>query len=193
MKLTLILGCMFAGKSSELIRYFRRLQLLNKRILVVNHIWNTRHGNGSAAVSTHDSSVLEHEHVFTTDKLENIFSQYDISEFDAILIEELQFFNFTGSDVFRCVVNLVEVHGKTVVASGLDGSAEREPMGDVLRLIPYADEKVFLTALCRRCGDETPAMFSSRLVQASGTVSVGGADKYEALCRKHYLIASTRQ
>ena len=187
MRLTLILGCMFAGKSSELIRHFRRLQLLNKRILVVNHVWNTRHGNASAAVSTHDASVLEHNHVLTTDRLEDIT---DLSAYDAILIEELQFFNFTGSDVFRCVVDLVEVHGKTVVASGLDGSAEREPMGDVLRLIPYADEKVFLTALCRRCGDETPAMFSARLVQSTSTVSVGGSDKYEALCRKHYMAAT---
>ncbi len=187
MKLTLILGCMFAGKSSELIRYFRRYSVLGKKILVVNHVWNTRHGHDSAAVSTHDSSVLEHDSVLTTEKLEDVFAWPDFASFDVVFIEELQFFNFTGSDVLRCVVDMVEVHGKIVVASGLDGSAEREPMGDVLKLIPYADEKIFVSALCRRCGDGTPAVFSSRKVVADSVVSVGGADKYEALCRRHFL------
>jgi thymidine kinase len=197
MELILILGCMFAGKSSELIRHFRRYSVLGKRILVVNHLWNVRNGK-EPQVSTHDMCVLEHDNVLVTDKLEDIVSLQVLADVDVVIIEELQFFNYTGSDVYGCVKLLVETFGKTVIASGLDGCADRQPMGDIFRLIPFADEKIFLSALCRRCGDGTRAVFSSRLctnndnkpdddnVDAS-SIRVGGSDKYEALCRLHYL------
>ena len=184
MSLHLILGPMFAGKSTELIRQFNLHKFMGRQILVVNHSWNQRYN--SSSVTTHDSSCIEHEHVITTECLHDIYNYPNIEYFDVILIEELQFFK----DAFDIVTHLVETHIKTVIASGLNGSAERVPMGDISYLIPFADTTVVLHALCKRCCDGTPGIFSSRRQirsDDSTDIDVGADDKYEALCRKHFL------
>lgn len=184
MSLHLILGPMFAGKSTELIRQFNLHKFMGRQILVVNHSWNQRYN--SSSVTTHDSSCIEHDHVITTECLRDIYSYPNIEHFDVILIEELQFFK----DAFDVITNLVETHQKTIIASGLNGSAERVPMGDVSVLIPFADTTIVLHALCKKCRDGTPGIFSSRKKERSDEstdVDVGADDKYEALCRKHFL------
>ncbi len=181
MSLHLIIGPMFAGKSTELIRQFKLHKFMGRRILVVNHSWNQRYG--STSVTTHDSSIIEHEHVMTSEFLNDIYSYPDFKNFDVILVEELQFF----TDAFDVITNLVETHHKTLICSGLDGSAERKPMGDVLRLIPYSDTTIKIHALCKKCRDGTPGIFSSRINEHTQDVDVGSDDKYEALCRTHFL------
>jgi thymidine kinase len=184
MSLYLILGPMFAGKSTELIRQFNLHKFMGRRILVVNHSWNQRYN--SSSVTTHDESCIEHDHVITTECLRDIYSYPNIEQFDVILIEELQFFK----DAFDVISHIVETDEKTVIASGLNGSAERIPMGDVSALTPIADTTVILNALCKRCRDGTPGIFSSRRQTRSDdttNIDVGADDKYEALCRKHFL------
>ena len=184
MSLHLILGPMFAGKSTELIRQFNLHKFMGRQILVVNHSWNQRYN--SSSVTTHDSSCIEHDHVITTECLHDLYSYPNFEQFDVILIEELQFFK----DAYEVITNVVEAHNKTIIASGLNGSAERLPMGDVSSLIPFADTTIILHALCKRCRDGTPGIFSSRRQLRSNEstdIDVGADDKYEALCRKHFL------
>ena len=76
---------------------------------------------------------------------------------------------------------------KHVICAGLDGDFNRQPFGDVLRLIPHCDDIIKLKALCKRCGNGTPALFSKRIVNNSKTTLVGSNDCYEAVCRMHYL------
>lgn len=182
MSLHLIVGPMFAGKSTELIRRFRMHRFMGQRILVVNHVWNQRYN--SSQVTTHDLLQIEHDLLHTTDRLASILTYPGLEGIDTIFIEELQFFE----DAYDVVTHLVDTCGKQVIASGLDGSAEREPMGDVLRLVPHADTVNRVVALCQVCRDGTPGIFSSRLVSdTTAVVDVGAADKYEALCRRHFL------
>lgn len=75
---------------------------------------------------------------------------------------------------------------------GLDGDRNRCNFGRVLDLIPYADTLTKLTALCSRCCDGTPALFSCLIVGENDDreydqIRVGGADSYEPMCRKHFL------
>ena len=51
--LELIIGNMFSGKSSELIRRINREKSINKKILVVNFISDNRYSSNS--VATHDN------------------------------------------------------------------------------------------------------------------------------------------
>lgn len=181
-QLHLIIGPMFAGKSTELIRKYRHYKLMDKRILVVNHIWNSRFG--LSGVSTHDLVQMDASNVITTNNLQEIYNY--LENIDVVFIEELQFFESSK----HIITNLVDVHHKIIIASGLDGSAEREPMGDVLTLIPHADTVQRLSALCAVCRDGTPAIFSSRIQSPENSnVDVGGSEKYTALCRKHFLAA----
>jgi len=83
----------------------------------------------------------------------------------------------------------VDEHGKHVVVVGLDSDADRQPFGDVLALASLADSIEKKTALCRRCGDGTLAIFTRAVVSVAkeGQIAVGGADMYEPVCRRHFL------
>lgn len=179
MSLELILGPMFAGKSTELIRRVRRLRSVNKNVFVINHALNVRYSE-SAAVTTHDSIGIHAD--LNTSCLADAEACQAFLDADIVVIEELQFFEDAGEIIPTWVDHL----GKHIIASGLSGTAERTPMGDIQSLIPHADEILFLTALCPYCADGTSAPFSKRLVASSSTVDVGGGDKYVATCRRHF-------
>jgi thymidine kinase len=100
---------------------------------------------------------------------------------DVIIIDESQFF-----DDLRVFVESQET--KHVVVVGLDGDYLRKPFGQVLDCIPLADKVTKLTAMCEKCADGTPALFSYRKVLDKNQVSIGGSNKYSAFCRSCYLM-----
>jgi thymidine kinase len=53
----IIMGCMFSGKSSELMKVIGKYKLLKKKILAINHIYDTRYG--SEKIITHDKKEEE--------------------------------------------------------------------------------------------------------------------------------------
>ena len=58
MSLQLIVGCMFSGKSTELIRRIRRFQSIGKRVMVVNHTLDNRDGSSNAATHYGDNVAI---------------------------------------------------------------------------------------------------------------------------------------
>ncbi len=70
-----------------------------------------------------------------------------------------------------------------VIVAALDGTFERKPFGEVLSLIPHADDVSKLKAVCA-CGKDAP--FSHRTTKETAVEVIGGGDKYEALCRACY-------
>ena len=181
MYLTLILGPMFAGKSSALLSRVKRAKVLGWKALVITCDIDKRYDASGAKVMTHDLAGID---AVGVTMLEGVAWTKDYSKARLIVIEEAQFF----PDLYEFVVNAVEKHGKDVVVVGLDGDSDRNPFGQVLNLVPLADEVVRLSALCKRCGDGKPALFTALVSGVKGgQVCVGGADKYEPMCRKHYL------
>ena len=177
--LELIIGPMYAGKSTELFRIINRYKCLNKNIIIINHCFNNRYG--STGLTTHNKETIDKciilEHLKDLDK-----NDIDFEKVDVIIIEELQFFN----DAYDTIINWCDNHSKIVIAAGLDGDFMRNPFGDVLKLIPHAEKITKLNALCKKCGDGTLAHFTKRITKDSQTTLVGSADIYEAVCRKHY-------
>ena len=181
MHLTLILGPMFAGKSSTLLSRVKRAKVLGWKTLVITCDIDKRYDVSGAKVITHDLVGIDAVGVST---LEGIAWTKDYSDARLVVIEEAQFF----PDLYEFVIKAVEVDGKDVVVVGLDGDSERKPFGQILDLLPIADEVIRLNALCKRCGDGTAALFTALVGGVKGgQVCVGGADRYEPMCRKHYL------
>lgn len=178
MELHLIIGPMFAGKSTELIRIARRYISIGKNILVVNHSLNNRYNTDQ--ITTHNQNVFEG--CVVVSNLADVKSN-DIDNADVILIEELQFF----PDAFQTVIDWVEKKSKIVIAAGLDGDSNRNMFGDVLRLIPYSNTVTKMSSLCKLCGDGTLAHFTKKKIPACQIISVGAEDIYEAVCRKHLI------
>ncbi len=179
MSLQLILGPMFAGKSSELLGTIRKYKAIGWPVFAITHTLDKRYSNQAEIVS-HD------EERFPALAVSDFYGLFDHPDYRAaklIIIEEAQFFH--GLRDF--VLTAVERDEKDVICVGLDGDAERRPFGEILQLIPYCDSVVKRHAFCRRCREPTPALFTYRTSEENTQVVVGGAERYEPLCRKHYL------
>ena len=79
-------------------------------------------------------------------------------------------------------------HGKNVIVASLDGDAYRRKFGQVLDLIPHADNVTKLKAFCDMCRKNEkkirPAPFTARLSKSKDPKVVGGRDLYMAMCRE---------
>lgn len=79
--------------------------------------------------------------------------------------------------------------GKVVIVASLDGSYLREPFKEVMDLIPKAENVTKLTAVCASCAAD--AAFTLRKTTEKALHVVGGADKYQPMCRACYMKAVT--
>jgi thymidine kinase len=179
--LELIIGPMYAGKSTELLRIINRYKCLNKNIVVINHILNNRYG--STELTTHNKE--KYDNCINLSRLTSLENEntYNFDKIDVIIIEELQFF----PDAFDVIIDWCDNHQKIIIIAGLDGDFMRNPFGDVLRLIPHADKVTKLNALCKKCGDGTLAHFTRRKTKNDELTLIGSDAIYEAVCRFHYL------
>ena len=179
-RLELIIGNMFSGKSSELIRRVNRERSINKKILVINFIGDNRYAQN--AVATHDNVKINS---LKLSKLNEITPNM-INQYDSFFIDEGQFF----PDLYPFVKTLVDTHNKHVVVSGLDGDCNRNPFGDILKLIPISDTIDKLSAYCNKCKNGTIAPFTKKTVTNTGNniIDIGGIEKYIPVCRKHFLF-----
>lgn len=182
-ELHLIVGPMFSGKSTELLRQIHRYRSIGRDVLVVNHALNSRYD--SRGITTHDSATAPEERCVVAARLEELLvpearQQYERAEI--VFIEELQFF----PDAYAVVREIVERTDKSVVAAGLTADYRREPFGDVLRLLPHADRVTHLRGLCCQCRDGTPGAFTRRISAERQTTLVAAAEAYEVVCRRHY-------
>ena len=103
-------------------------------------------------------------------------------ESKVIAIDEAHFF----SDLLK-FVKYAEKFNKIIIVSGLDGDYKREPIGDILKLIPLCDDVVKLKALDMVDNDGTEAIFSKRIVDGDQQILVGAQESYIAVSRKNYI------
>ena len=178
--LELIIGNMFSGKSTELIRRINREKSIGKNIVVINYIGDNRYSNDS--IATHDnvsikSYKLKHLYDFPKDLIEQI---------DSFFIDEGQFFE----DLYGFVNDLVDKYNKHVIVSGLDGDCNRKKFGFILDLIPICDSVTKLKAYCKKCNDGTYGAFTKKIKSGDThlqLIDIGSDDKYIPVCRNHYL------
>lgn len=178
MSLEIILGPMFAGKSSYLLSTIRRYSAIGFPTLVLTSEIDTRYATNAICSHNHESHPA-----MAVKELMTIRDTVGYISARLIVIEESQFF----PDLMKFTLEAVEKDKKDVIVVGLDGDSERRPFGEILQLIPYCDKVTKVTALCKRCGDGKEALFTYRTTNETSVVSVGTSDRYEALCRKHYL------
>ena len=174
-ELHLIIGCMFSGKTTELLRIAKRLQSIGQKVLLVNYQEDTRYSDKD--VTTHDQY-----------KCDDVRSEYtldintiDIQEYDIICINEAQF--FPGLKTF-CVNTLKK--NKIIYVSGLDGDFKQQPFGEILDLVPLCNTINRLHAFCKVCKNGTPAYFTKRIT-ASQQQKLIGTSEYIPVCRQHLL------
>jgi thymidine kinase len=175
-RIEIILGCMYSGKSTELLRRCARYKAIGKKILLINHALDVRTGN---SVMTHRKETVD---AIKTDKLLDILNKDDFIKSDVVGIDEGQFFE----DLLE-FIKLAESSNKIIIISGLDGDSERKPFGQILECIPYCDEVVKLNAMDMVDKDGTPGIFTKRVSKKKDRILVGTTDCFIAVSRKNYL------
>jgi thymidine kinase len=170
MSLEIILGSMFSGKSTTLIKKTEGFQKIGKRCLLVNHVLDSRvSGN---YVRSHDGITLE---AVKTDDLTTL----ELNFFDVILIDEGQFFTNLKTEVEKMLEQKL-----TVIVAGLNSNFNMEKFGEMIDLVPIADNIIYLQANCYNCDDK--ASFTKRLSSEEEVISVESS--YAPACRKCHSI-----
>ena len=182
MNLKLIIGPMFSGKTSTLIRDLQLCSDIGLKCIYVNSSLDER---SDEDYSTHNPLIKS---IGTFDSVKMDYLDIELFlDYDVIGIDESQFF----SGLFDNVIQLVDSYSKKVIVAGLSGDFRREPFGEILTLVSYADKIQQLYAFCDICKSKNRicnAMFSKRVSsETSELVEIGAKDKYLAVCRSCFL------
>lgn len=184
MSLTILMGPMFAGKSTRILSLISQYASIGTSVLVLKHAEDTRYHRNE--IATHDGQRAPCIAVRDFDDL----VAEDILRYKVILVDEAQFFR----RLVPFVEWVVDTLGKHLYLVGLDGDSNRRPFGELLECIPLADHVERLTSFCRRCANGTPAPFTYRRNGPHDQqVIVGGQDRYIALCRECYHLEFARE
>jgi thymidine kinase len=187
-QLEVITGCMFSGKTEELIRRLERVRIAHGEILLFKPTIDDRYSTTS--VMTHYGREFP-AHLLapgeeTMENLERTVGRDVIERAAVIAFDEGNFFSELLPQLCQDLVS----RGKRVIVSGLDLTFAEEPFGPMPKLMALADRLNKLSAVCVKCGGE--ATRSQRLVDGKPAptngevIEVGGLGSYEARCRDCY-------
>lgn len=178
----IICGCMFSGKTEELIRRVRKVQYAKKNVMLFKPKLDNRYSKNEI-VSHNGLSIKAHVIESPDEMLNRVHAGLNV-----IAIDELQFFD---NDVILAVNRLADA-GYEVVGAGLDQDFRGEPFGPMPKLMALAERVTKLHAVCAVCGE--PATRTQRLINGEAAfyddpvILVGAADSYEARCRYHHEV-----
>ncbi len=170
-----IAGCMFSGKTEELIRRLRRAMIARQEVKIFKPKIDTRYSEDE--IVSHNSQALPSEIVENSSEILE-----KVGNAQVIGIDEAQFFDAGIVDV----CNKLADEGKRVIVAGLDQDYKGKPFEPMPQLLAVAEYITKTLAICVICGN--PADRTQRKVVSKDRVLVGAADLYEARCRKHHYI-----
>ena len=169
-----ICGCMFSGKTEELIRRLNRAIIARQKVEIFKQVIDKRY-HRDHIVSNNEKAIRSTPVNFANDILL-------LSGNSAVVgIDEAQFFDEAIVDVCNTLAN----NGKRVIVAGLDMDYEGKPFGPMPQLLAVAEFVTKVHAICARTGQL--ASYSFRLSENDQQVLLGEKDKYEARSRTAFL------
>lgn len=168
--LEVICGCMFSGKTEELIRRARRAEIAKQTVA----IFKPRIDNRFSA----EQIVSHSEQFLTSHVVDDAHEILGLSKDAQVVgIDEGQFFKSNLVDVCEELAN----QGKRVIVAGLDQDYRGKPFEPMPQLLAVAEYITKTLAICVVCGN--PADRTQRKTHQADRVLVGARDIYEARCR----------
>lgn len=169
-QLHLIIGPMWAGKTTTLQRLFRRYTIIGKKLLLIKPSFDNRYEEN--AVCSHDYTKITSLNV-SSDGLGQVDKSWDV-----YFIDEGHFFNpqsirdFCQEGVFT---------GKHIIIALLNGDYKLDEMKVLSLLLPLATSIEYLNAICMIC-KKNLASYTIRTSTDEETFVVGNEDKYLVCC-----------
>ena len=172
-----IVGSMYSGKTEELIRRLRRAQIARQRVEIFKPLIDDRYAR---------DQIVSHSELRIPSR--SVKEAKDIlrhaHEAQVIGIDEGQ---FLGPGLVKVCERLAR-RGKRVIVAGLDQDYAGRPFEPMPQLLAIAEYITKTLAICVVCG--APANRTYRKKRRAGRVVVGGADLYEARCRRCYELGA---
>ena len=148
-----IVGAMFAGKTSELLKRILWAKHQNKKIIVIKPSIDNRYSNEK--IITHND--LSHE-CYAMSNWQTTLKKFifEKSKVDMVFLDEIQFMdtNDTLSNVDKILNN-----GIDVVCAGLDQDSRGKPWETSSMLLGLSDKIVKIYGFCNVCGLEATKTF----------------------------------
>jgi len=178
-----IAGCMYAGKTEELLRRVRRIEYAKKSVIVFKPTIDNRYSNDE--VVSHNKNKTKSINILKANDIYN----YVVEPYPyAIVIDEVQFMDEEILDVCNFYAN----KGVRVICAGLDKDFRGEPFGIMPEILAMAEKVTKLDAICSVCGgiatrtqriiDGKPAYYDDPVIM------VGAKEQYEARCRHCHVV-----
>ncbi len=167
----LICGCMFSGKTEELIKRLRRAEIARQKLAVFKPEIDQRYDKKK--IASHSSLMFDATIVNHSSEILKL-----VTDEQVVGIDEVQFFD----DGIIAVARQLAEQGRRVICAGLDQDYLSQPFEHTINLMAESEYVTKLLAICVKCGN--PANRTQRTVKAGERIVVGAADIYEARCRK---------
>ena len=179
--LTVIVGCMFAEKTTELLRVYRRATRAGKRCLLIKPKIDTRYSEGEIVSHNQDKA-----HAYVCEQASELLGM--IKDYDYMLFDEGQFI----SDLPEVCEQLLQ-SGLKVYVAALRSDFRREPFPVVSRLLARANGGIiWATAVCVECGRDATERLLLTSELSEGIGPIGGAEAYAAVCLTCYSRINNR-
>ena len=177
-KLETIVGAMFAGKTSELLKRILWAKHQSKKIIVIKPIIDNRYDQEK--IITHND--LSHD-CFSMKNWKHVNDNFKFNRdiVDVLFLDEIQ---FMSTDETLENVETILNNGIDVVCSGLDQDSRGRPWETSSMLLGLSDKIIKIYGFCNVCGMEATKTY--RKTEGGDRTQVGAADIYEPRCLKHW-------
>src|SRR4029077_2168064 len=165
-----ITGSMFSGKSEELIRRLRRVQIARQKVQIFKPIFDDRFSHDH--IVSHSDMRIASQNVASSDELVRMVDD----DTEVVGIDEGQFFDPN----LPAACNTLADRGERVIVAGLDQDYLGRPFDPMPQLLAIAEYITKTLAICVVCGG--PANHTQRLVVSIYRVLVGANGLYERWC-----------
>lgn len=169
-----ITGCMFSGKTEELIRRLRRATFARQQVAIFKPRIDDRYSQ--AEIVSHSDQKMR---AYVVEQAAEI--PRNVGDAVVVGVDEAQFF---GPDLVAVCEELAN-GGRRVIVAGLDQDYRGQPFEPMPTLMAVAEYVTKNLAICMKCGN--PADRSQRIVDRGARVLVGATESYEARCRKCFV------
>ena len=173
-RIEVICGSMFSGKTEELIRRIKKVELADEKYIIFRPKIDSR--NPENKIISHAKNEISASIVSSPKEILDLSVNYPV-----IGIDEAQFFDQSIVDV----CNLLADKGHRLIIAGLDMDFEGNPFGPMPNLMACAEDVMKVHAVCMETGN--PAGYSYRKDNSDDLVLIGEKKEYKPLSREAFV------
>lgn len=182
MSLTVIVGPMYAGKSSRLISMCISNVIAGNKVMAFKPSSDDRYEKNYIVAHTLEKfSSIPIDPTKPYSSLPHVINMSKDSPVRVLAFDECQFFNKYSFEQFITQLLYID-RSYDIICAGLSQDSDGQPFGAMPYLMAIADEVISLKAVCSSCKKIDGATRTYRKDVYTSQVLVGGQEKFSSMC-----------